>query len=104
MRSIRILKVEYRILNNSSNVIKTCGLYVRKFVQKNRKTTQSYTHYTQPISRLLFIQNLYPFLYSQVTQGLHNIGMQTVSVNLGLYTLYTGPITTTTLNIYKKGM
>jgi hypothetical protein len=76
----------------------TCGLYVRKFVQ------QSYTHYTQPRSAQLFIRYLYPFFYSQLTQGLHNIRMQIISVNGYLYTLYTGPITTTTLNIYKKGM
>ena len=82
----------------------TCGLYVRKFVQKSWITIQSYTHYTQARVTSLYTAVLYPFFYSPITQGLHNKSMQTISVSNGLYTLYTGPITTTTLNIYKKGM
>jgi hypothetical protein len=82
----------------------TCGLYVRKFVQKNRKTIQSCTHYTHLQNSSLFFQILYPLFYSPHTHILHNKSMQNIPVITTLYTLYTGPITTTTLNIYKKGM
>jgi hypothetical protein len=104
MRSIRSLNFEYRSWNNRINIIQICGLYVRKFVQKNRKTTAGYTHYTQHGRKLIFTHMLYSFFYSVRTHTLHNKSIQNLSVITTLYTLYTGPITTTTLNIYKKGL
>lgn len=104
MRSIRSSYIVVRISQISKNILLPCGLYVRKFVQKNWITSRSYTHYTHKIRKVFFIQTLYPIFYSQLTHGLHNKSIQTSSVISWLYTLYTGPITTTTLNIYKKGL
>lgn len=93
-----------RISQKSQNVLLLCGLRVRKFVQKNRKTGLSYTHYTQHGKKIFITHKLYSFFYSPSAHTLHNKSIQISSVIMTLYTLYTGPITTTTLNIYKKGL
>ena len=92
------------LFNNCINVLYICGRQVQNYVQKNWINLQSYTHYTQSHIYTAFSVFLYPVFYPQITHGLHKKSMQLISVNNRLYTLYTGPITTTTLNIYKKGM
>ena len=96
--------------NYESNILKyhlfisfICGLTVQKFVQKKRINRASFTHFAQQEVLASNIQKLYSFIYPQYSQTLHNYCMQITSVSLQFYTLYTGPITTTTYNIFKKG-
>ena len=81
-----------------------CGCVVQKFVQKKRITTRVFTHYTQQFFIPFYLHTSHLILHPTYTHSLHNIFVLKLSVNGMFYTLYTGPITTTTYNIFKKGL
>ena len=103
MRNFRGLYFVGCISFFSKFVAYLCGLVVQRFVQKKRINSASYTHYTQRLNNYVFWRQLYSYFYSPYSHSLHTLIIQPVSVTVQLYTLYTGPTTTTTYNIFKKG-
>jgi len=80
-----------------------CGLMVQRYVYKKRISLVTFTQYTQAKQTGYNFANLYPIMYSAISQYMHNKCMQITPVYGSFYTVYTGPITTTTYNIFKKG-
>jgi hypothetical protein len=104
MRNVRRLSFVGCASFFSKNIAYLCGCVVQKFVQKKRITTRVFTHYTQQFFIPFYLHTSHLILHPTYTHSLHNIFVQKLSVNGVFYTLYTGPITTTTYNIFKKGL
>jgi hypothetical protein len=99
MRSFRYWMLDIGCWINVNNIVLDCGGVVQKFVQIKWVNAATFTHFTHRPLKTFNFKTLYPLLYAQLEQYMHNKFMQNVSVNKPLYTFYTGTITTTTYNI-----
>jgi hypothetical protein len=95
------------LLNNEARELKyiffisyLCGLKVQNYENKMLITTLVFAHYSQPLKNSLKTIKLFTFLYPTLAHAFYNKCVQLVSVRYSLYTLFTGPITTTTFNTY----
>ena len=83
-----------------TTIAELCGFGVYNSENKMGITKASYTHNPQHFINSTYTIKLFTFLYPSFAQQFINKCVQTVSVNSGFYTVFTGPITTTTFNTY----
>lgn len=76
-----------------------CVFAVQKIVHNWCINKLVFTHNAQLVLILKNSVGFYTFIYSTITQRLHKIVAQFISVNYDFYTIYTRPITITIYNI-----
>lgn len=102
MHSIISSILDTGYFKNNTLISYVCGWMVQKFVQKKWIIGIAFAQYTQLNINYLLLHNVYTYFYAIITQGLHTIIRQSSSVSGRFCTVYTGPITTTTYNIYER--